>query len=717
MPPNPSRAKSKKCQRACIRCRGMKVKCSGSEPCNRCARKKQPCRFPAEDTRISVSERYLRQLEEQFTKGRSIHRQSDPLNTHHNITSSSFAGDEDGILSPSNGPSFLLDDSTGGQWRRASHGLESAFHPTHTPQIENGQPAEDPDVEHDGHRSRFLRNPLVDRDPSFAMTPDGRFWYMGPTSSWSFCRREDVSRKQIAHQIPGILMEWLSNYNGGLFPQMKYPTSRIYPHWIMHSFFFNTVKFYFGFLSFMIDEESYLRHLHEFYDDPPSKAASSRYWYTQYLLVLAFGKAFLTPRNPSGTPPGHQYASRAMSLLPDLSGMHEDPLTCIQALSLAAVYLQSIDMRRAAFQNIGQALRSCIIEGIHRHVPEELCGAELSSRCRTIFWVVYMLDREFSALIGAPSSIRDEDITVRLPAEMEGSVEHINLTLHVRLSRLMAQILTTVYGVGDEFNGSLIRNTQSILHSMAELSHDLTAFLNEHFHGLISRASKMAIRLMLAHHHCVVLTTRPLVMCALHMHIEKTERNTSQKLSLSPAVASLLQCCADSAQTILQTLQTLADDDLMDAFLPFQIEDASSSAFVLYLIRAIAPSLIHNNIWCDHLECVLDKLILKGNPAAPLRRQELRQLEQILAPLTPKSDPIPLPRINASSNTQEESGFQDLEQVDVEEAFEWDLLGLNSSVSLPPRELLDLADQLDVESIMQSVGELLDRCYCNSLMF
>jgi hypothetical protein len=30
------------------------------------------------------------------------------------------------------------------------------------------------------------------------------------------------------------------------------------------------------------------------------------------------------------------------------------------------------------------------------------------------------------------------------------------------------------------------------------------------------------------------------------------------------------------------------------------------------------------------------------------------------------------------------------------EEFEWDLLGLNSSVSLPPRELLDLADQLDV---------------------
>ncbi|KAJ5265559.1 hypothetical protein N7505_004609 [Penicillium chrysogenum] len=283
---------------------------------------------------------------------------------------------------------------------------------------------------------------------------------------------------------------------------------------------------------------------------------------------------------------------------------------------------------------------------------------------------------------------------------MDDSVEQVNLTLHVRLSRLMATILTTVYGVGNDFDDTLVRSTQSILHSIAELSYDLTEFLNAHFHGLVSRASKMAIRLMLAHHHCVVLTTRPLVMCALHMHIERTERQKSQTIGLSPPVASLLQCCADSAQTILQTLRTLADDDLMDAFLPFQIEDASSSAFVLYLIRAIAPSVISNDAWCDNLTLVLDKLISKGNLAAPLRRLELRQLEQILAPLTPKLANHNLPQVNLDEGNEiheDHYGFD-------HEEFEWDLLGLNSSVSLPPRELLDLADQLDVEGIMQSVG-------------
>jgi hypothetical protein len=57
-------------------------------------------------------------------------------------------------------------------------------------------------------------------------------------------------------------------------------------------------------------------------------------------------------------------------------------------------------------------------------------------------------------------------------------------------------------------------------------------------------------------------------MCALHMHIERTEIQTSQIISLAPPVASLLQCCAESAQTLLQTLRTLADDDLMGMLHP-----------------------------------------------------------------------------------------------------------------------------------------------------
>lgn len=76
-------------------------------------------------------------------------------------------------------------------------------------------------------------------------------------------------------------------------------------------------------------------------------------------------------------------------------------------------------------------------------MPEDVVGEAYSQQCNVVFWVVYQLDREFSALIGAPSSIRDEDITVRSPSEMFSSIDMLNMGLQVRLSRLMARILTS----------------------------------------------------------------------------------------------------------------------------------------------------------------------------------------------------------------------------------------------------------------------------------
>jgi proline utilization trans-activator len=73
-------------------------------------------------------------------------------------------------------------------------------------------------------------------------------------------------------------------------------------------------------------------------------------------------------------------------------------------------------------------------------------------------------------------------------------------------------------------------------------------------------------------------------------------------------------------------------------------------------------------------------------------------LEHVLAPLTPKLPYRPPPlNVNEGNEIQEEPYMFDQEE------FEWDMLGLNSSVSLPPRELLDLADQLDMDGIMESV--------------
>lgn len=92
---------------------------------------------------------------------------------------------------------------------------------------------------------------------------------------------------------------------------------------------------------------------------------------------------------------------------------------------------------------IGQALRICVIEGWHRPMPSLDIDSFYTKRCTTIFWTAYIIDREFGTLIGAPSSIRDLDITVRVPSPMGASFEQPEaFALQVQIARLTANILS-----------------------------------------------------------------------------------------------------------------------------------------------------------------------------------------------------------------------------------------------------------------------------------
>ncbi|KAL1617789.1 hypothetical protein SLS54_007568 [Diplodia seriata] len=391
-------------------------------------------------------------------------------------------------------------------------------------------------------------------------------------------------------------------------------------------FLFNTAKFYLGSILYIIDEADFLRRIHEFYDDPVGKAVSSRSWYAQFLLILAFGKASISNESSRDGPPGYQYAAQAMSLMPDLAGLAPDPIQAVQALALGAVYLQSVDMRVGACHHSKDGIATC-----QRR------------------W----LDREFGPLMGCPCSICDGDITAKLPSEMDASLSALNMSLHVRLSRLMARILTAIYGVGKQFDGSLVPNTQKVLRELAQLSKDINELLNTHFQGSISKALGL-----ISDHHIV----------------------------------SLLQSCVDSAMIILRTLRGMGDEDLLEAFLPFQLEDASSSAFILYLIRTINPSLLTDERWSEDVKHVLDKMIAKGSVAAPLRKRELGQLEDALVAVSPVCNEPTTP--SASHQEHQAAIASTVRPADSG----WDLFLENGIVGISPTEMLDLAAQLEVDN-------------------
>ncbi|QGI61050.1 hypothetical protein CEK27_005021 [Fusarium fujikuroi] len=679
----------KKCAKACKRCRSMKVKCSGAQPCLRCGRKNERCIYEAEEKKVSVPESYLRALERRqdgLPSPGSLGNGSRPRPRHSSVSDYGISGvvtrdasmTADGDLTLGTPQDHDENDETN---EAASLSTNDVLEPA------------------------FRQNPLVDNDYVFGQAM-GRYWYMGPASSWAFCRRvlalvgkhlPEANNEPLPWHLDGVAfrLQWRP-----LMPDEPPDISNLPPSDYAY-FLIQTARFYLGPLASLIDEAEFLQHFKELYQDASAKAVSCKLWYAQYLLMIAFGKAFLGGKSADGSPPGYQYAARAMPLMPELAGIALDPVLSAQALTLAAIYFQSIDMRVAAYQHIGQALRICVLSGFHRHMPEEAVGAQHSKRCHIVFWVVYMLDQEFAALIGATSAIRDEDITNKLPSQADSSLSSLSLTLHVQLARLIARLLGTVYGVGKDYDGTLFSNTQSILRNLAELNRDLNNIINNHFRDSISKASRIATRLLLQYHHCVVLTTRPQIMCALHMHIEQSKTQLlTHGLSLSPPVASLIQSCVSSAQAILKTLRALADEDLIEAFLPFQIEYASSSAFLLHLIPIICPPLLSDDSWRDDARYVFDTLIAKGSLIAPLRKVELEQLEQKLSALTPASN-IATPEVPNQveehvSVQEEENGEPELDE-HVSDETGWDLFAANAMAGLTPGELLDLAEQLDLK--------------------
>jgi proline utilization trans-activator len=121
----------------------------------------------------------------------------------------------------------------------------------------------------------------------------------------------------------------------------------------------------------------------------------------------------------------------------------------------------------------------------------------------------------------------------------------------------------------------------------------------------------------------------------------------------------------------------------------------------LHLIPIICPSLLSDNSWRDDARYVFDTLIAKGSLIAPLRKVELAQLEQKLSALTPASN-IVSPEISTEpeeNGDQEENEGQHADEHLADETG-WDLFAANAMAGLTPGELLDLAEQLDVDNFL-----------------
>ncbi|KAI1362522.1 fungal-specific transcription factor domain-containing protein [Xylaria arbuscula] len=602
-------SRPKRTDNACRGCRERKVKCNGAQPCSTCIRRHQECVFELEERKVFVSRRYLAELKRKSTSS------------------------QDNSEIPSKRRRASLDD---GEQEPPSGVTRDATSPEPVPSapladetiISNTKPTGG-----DGHQisntSPNIRNLLASRPSAFVTDGRGRRRFLGPTSTWGYTHQViNLIKKHLRnHESPKVplnpegpedILQWPSTGAIGPLSLSMLPSLDFALHLT------STVKFHLGQLYHIFHEKSFVAGLHKFYDHGPytEPLPGDRLWYVQYLLLMAFGHALLSGyvgRKPAGS----ELVSRAIELMPDAFGLNQDPVLATEVLCCLALYLQSIDHRNSAFIYIGQAVNMALSQGLHRELFGDEFTEEDKDRHYGLWWTIYILDRRFSTMMGAPSSIRDEDITVPLPDYEKNCHFMKAMSLQVPLARLHAQVLSSIYSSDTYLRASYLENTRQVLKGMADLTSNLKQTFGMQFDndGPISRASAT---LNLYYHQCIVLSTRPLLLCSLRRLL------TGGSLEITEPIKALLRAAQDSAARSLRILTALHSQRLLENFLPFDLESTFSSAFVLSLMAALPACPLEDTADVDASFFLLNQMVAKGNIIAEFRRQDLEHLINLL---------------------------------------------------------------------------------------
>ncbi|KAK4613741.1 Proline utilization trans-activator [Fulvia fulva] len=566
----------KRAPNACTRCRKQKIKCSGNVPCEQCSRRNVNCAFDDKQHKILVSQTYIAELERRAA-GQSPHNGNQIPPLHH--------------IGLDNDPG-----SPGEHGEPSGHG--NIHHGPGSDDIEDdhASPSEPSTQGQTAVRTTpeaNLTNPLdPNNSDSFTLDTASRRFFLGVSSNWSFGRRvlRMVHEKVNDTPLPaeGLQFEgstydlgWDGHRRTVAVDTSSLPTSDF------AVFLINAVKFHCGRLFHLFDETLFMHYFTRFYEDPGNEANYPRLWFIHFLLILAFGKAFIVGANKSKRPPGAELFVQGMQLLPDITGLYTDPVQSTEVLCCAALYLQCLDLRSAAYNVIGQAFRLAVEQGLHTDMQSLHLPDAMVERCREVWWTVYILDRHMTSLMGVPMSLSDDEITACLPTFAGQTKKAIALSLHVRLAKAEAVILQTVYGRGGGRSERFLLNMKGALRTIASANEQRNASfpLDLDNTSILSHTGNKTVTLFFP----------------------------TEATGVDKAIASV---CVARRQIARQ-----------ESFIPFDRDAAFSSAVVLNVAATVDPSLVKNkDPRLQTALAILDEMTTRGNRIAEFHKFELEQL-------------------------------------------------------------------------------------------
>lgn len=151
------------------------------------------------------------------------------------------------------------------------------------------------------------------------------------------------------------------------------------------------------------------------------------------------------------------------------------------------------------YEQIDQAIRLAQLEGLHTQLPEDELGHATVTRCRNIWWTLYIIDRQISAALGIPMTVQDFDIStlVNMPGE---TAQNTTLSLQVRLSQMMSSVLSRIFKTEKTQLGRFLDLTREILQTMACLAGEIEDAFPTGLHASMDTMSHEMRHVILLYH-------------------------------------------------------------------------------------------------------------------------------------------------------------------------------------------------------------------------
>ncbi|KAF4969352.1 hypothetical protein FSARC_3427 [Fusarium sarcochroum] len=584
-------SKRKRRSNACVRCRRQKIKCSGRVPCDACKRRRVDCDYENDEGKVQVSKRYLLQLRNKVAK----------LSTNQ-------------LDSPSASP---------------GENSASEIHPSRPVSLQDPTGPTPISEEHDEEDNNITNPVLSPRHLTYITGPEGRSYFLGHSSNYSYTQRVLRLLHSRFSQDPYPTWHPHGSSNLGWDGVRPHVTPEIdnLPSLDHAMFLLNAVKFHAGQVYHLFDDGSFTQQLYLFYSNPAEGINEMKLWYIHFLILIALGKSFIVCDAQVPSPPGADLFIHAVQLLPETTYLIQDFITSSEILCCMALYYLSVDSRVSAYD---KAVRLAFAGGMHTPMKRFSIDDNLIQRYRKSWWTIVVLDRQISAYLGLPIQVQDDDITAPLPVFAESEQRTAAMAIQIGLSRVMSVVMNSVYRRDGSRNLSFISSTQKALRSVAGVSQDLATHFSLPSTGPGGGVSRISGHLNIFYHQCIVVATRPFLFAFLEKRLASSEEEASAQFWKDP-IGHILMIGIESSKRISTILRLLKDQHLIETFLPFEIESAFSAGTYLAIAEANFPSIFKDD--SSPLQTIietLDVLVARGNAAARGRLSELEHLRQIL---------------------------------------------------------------------------------------